>query len=259
MIVALLTDFGTRDHFVASVKGTILSAAPAATVVDITHEIEPQNIDEAAFTLGACYRDFPAGTIFLAVVDPGVGSARRPVAVRCDDRTFICPDNGIMSFVLEYSGEYNAFEIENSEFGSTNISATFHGRDIFAPAAARIANGLDPGSLGRRVTDLCILETAKAVHEGNRTAGVIVHIDRFGNLITNLMPDDIPGQFSIEINDRYVSQLRSFYAQAAPGEIFAIVGSTGRIEISIYGGSAKDLLGAAPGQRITVTNLSEGD
>ena len=254
MIVALLTDFGTRDHFVASVKGTILSIARDATIADISHEVEPQNIAEAAFTLGCCYQDFPKGTIFLAVVDPGVGSSRRPVAVRAAERLFVCPDNGMLSFVLDDAGEYSACELTNREFLSNTISTTFHGRDVFAHAAGHLANGIEMTSLGPPATDLITLKTAVIERKGGVIHGSVIHIDRFGNLITDLRVGDLPKRFSLEINGVKAQRLRSFYSEAEASELFAIIGSTGRVEISVNGGSAKLATKAIVGQPITVVN-----
>ena len=256
MIVALLTDFGTRDHFVASVKGTVLSIAPDAAIVDISHEVEPQNIAEAAFTLGCCYRDFPQGTIFLVVVDPSVGSSRRAVAVWAAERLFVVPDNGILSFVLDDTERrYAANELTNSEFLSKAISTTFHGRDIFAHAAGHLANGIEPARLGPIASDLTILENATPERPGGVVRGEIIHIDRFGNLITNLRCGDLANGFSIEVNGLAVNRLLTFYAEAEGGELFAIAGSTGRIEISVNGGSAKAATKASVGAVITVTAL----
>ena len=248
MIVALLTDFGTRDHFVASVKGTILTVAPEVTIVDISHEIEPQNISEAVYTLGSCYLDFPKGTIFMAVVDPGVGSSRRAVAVRTDERYFVCPDNGILGFVLANSLKYVAHELTNSEYQSKSVSSTFHGRDIFAHAVGHFANGVSIGRFGPPVTDLQQLKIDGPMASGN---GTVIHIDRFGNLITNLRPRDLQAGRSIEVDGRAL-RLLAFYSQAEPDEVFALVGSTGRIEISVNRGSASDVLGVNVGDEVRV-------
>ena len=247
MIVALLTDFGTRDHYVASLLGTILSIARDVTIVDITHDIEPQNVDEAAYTLGCCYLDFPKGTIFLAVVDPGVGSERRPVALRTGGRYFVGPDNGLFGFLL---GEpFEAFEIADPAYTSARRSATFHGRDVFAPAAAHLANGVEISSLGPQLTDLRILTDHNPRADRDRTFGTVVHVDRFGNLITDLTVSDLAGGFVIRINGREVSNLRRFYDEEAGGEPFAIIGSTGRVEISVNRGSAARVLDVRAGLR----------
>ena len=148
MVIALLTDFGTRDHFVASVKGTILSINPEAVIVDITHEIEPQNILEAAFTLSACFRDLPSGTIFVSVVDPGVGSGRKAVVVQTKEYTFVAPDNGSLGNILDEGGDLEAFEITNPAYLRSAVSSTFHGRDVFAPAAARFVERRFAGGIG---------------------------------------------------------------------------------------------------------------
>lgn len=252
MLAALLTDFGTRDYFVAAVKGTILSIAPAAAIVDITHEIEPQNIREAAFTLASCYLDFPKNTVFTAVVDPGVGSARRSLVIRAAGKFFVCPDNGILTFILAEAGEYEAFELKNSEFFCSRVSSTFHGRDIFAPVTAHLLTGIEPSRFGPRVSDLRVLELGHPARDEDGVVGEVIHIDRFGNLITNLDPGDLPVGFSMEIRGEIVTRYCRFYAEAAPGELFAIIGSTGHAEISVNNGSARDRLGAAVGERVIV-------
>jgi S-adenosylmethionine hydrolase len=252
MPIALLTDFGTRDYFVASMKGVILSIDPAAVIVDIAHDIPPQDISEAAFTLRACYRDFPAGTIFVAVVDPGVGSARRAILAEAGGYYFIAPDNGLLGFVLDNEADARVFEISNPEFFAANISSTFHGRDIFAPAAAHLSRGADPAQFGPRISDyVCVSETKPNFSEQGIEAEVI-HIDRFGNLVINLSQNDLPGKFIIEIGDRVIETQRKFYAEAPEGEIFSIMGSAGFLEISVRNGSAKDLLGAGKGDRLLV-------
>src|SRR5437870_2878972 len=154
MPIALLTDFGNRDYFVGAIKGAILTVAPGAPIADITHEVPPQDIRSAAFMLGACYRDFPANTVFVCVVDPGVGSERRPIVVEAADRYFVAPDNGLLSFVVESSDESRAFEISNRRFQRPRVSRTFHGRDIFAPAAAHLCNGVKPEDFGVQVFDI---------------------------------------------------------------------------------------------------------
>lgn len=257
MIVALLTDFGTRDHFVGAVKGTVLTIAPAAVIVDVSHEIEPQNVLEAAFTLGACYMDFPIDTIFMAIVDPGVGSSRRPIVVEAAERVFVCPDNGILSLLPGFTENYSAFEITEQRFLAERVSTTFHGRDIFAHAVGHLANGVRPGEFGRRIDDMQILTVAQPVTAGDVITAAVIHIDRFGNLITNLDSGGAASGCVIEIAGR-PARLLSFYAQAEPGEVFAIAGSTGRIEVSVDRASARDVLDAKVGQEILVLRTPAG-
>jgi len=253
MPIALLTDFGTRDYFVASMKGVILSIDPAAVIVDITHDIPPQSISEAAFTLRACYRDFPAGTIFVAVVDPGVGSARRAILAEAGGYYFIAPDNGLLSFILDSEADTRVFQISNAEFSASDISSTFHGRDIFAPAAAHLSRGAAPAQYGPLISDLQRLPGTRPERiSANEIEGRIIHIDRFGNLVTNLSRNDLPSNFTLEIGGRIIEAHRQFYSKAEPGEVFSIWGSAGFLEISIRNGSAKDVLGAQTGQKIVI-------
>jgi len=251
MPIALLTDFGTRDYFVAAMKGVILSINSEAVIVDITHDVRPQDVREAAFTLRACYRDFPPGTIFVAVVDPGVGSARRAIVAEAGGYYFLAPDNGLLSCVTS-DATVRVFEITNREFLSKTVSTTFHGRDIFAPAAAHLSRGASPAEFGPETTDyVCVFERKPAVSDRG-IEGEVIHIDRFGNVITNLTPDDLPAGFILNINGRTIDAHREFYLEAEEGEIFSIWGSAGYLEISVRNSSAKDVLGAQTGQRVSV-------
>jgi S-adenosylmethionine hydrolase len=250
MPIALLTDFGARDYFLASMKGVILSIDPTTVIVDITHDIPPQDISEAAFTLRACYPCFPAGTIFVAVVDPGVGSNRRPILVEAGGYYFIAPDNGLLSFVLDDAAR--AFEISNPKFSAAHISSTFHGRDIFAPAAAHLSRGAAPAQFGPQISDYVHVPETKPNDSEQGVEGEVIHIDRFGNIITNLTPDDLPAKFSIEIGDRVIETHRKFYAEAEPGKVFSITGSAGYLEVSIREGSAAAVLGARRGDKIRI-------
>ena len=198
-LITLLTDFGTADYFVAAVKGVILGANAAARIVDITHDIPPQDIDAAAFTLLAVYSSFPPGTVHLAVVDPGVGSARRPLLLKSSEQYFVGPDNGVFSYVREKhekSGERaELFHLTNQKYFRHPVSATFHGRDVFAPVAAALSLGVQPAELGIETVDFVRLASLQptAADDGNLTARII-HIDRFGNCITNLTQNDLTAQ-----------------------------------------------------------------
>lgn len=251
-IIALLTDFGTRDYFVGAMKGAILSINNAAKIVDITHEIAPQNILSASFTLSACYKDFPHGTIFVAVVDPGVGSERRAILVEAEDYFFVAPDNGLLSFLFANStlaharvSAFRVFELTNEKYFAANISDTFHGRDIFAPVAAYLSNGINPREFGREITNYKRFEV-------DNSEAKIVHIDRFGNLITNLKREDLPEKFALKIGETQIEKLQKFYAEARASEVFMIFGSAGFLEIGAFQNSAKEILGAEIGQNITV-------
>ncbi len=249
MLIALLTDFGMKDYFVGAMKGAILSINPAATIVDITHEIAPQNINAASFTLRACYKDFPAETIFVAVVDPGVGSARRAILAETKDYSFVAPDNGLLDFIFD-DETCQVFELTNEKFFAANVSRTFHGRDIFAPVAAHRSNGVEPKEFGAEVGDYIRLEISRIVKSADRIEAAIIHADRFGNLVTNLTENDLPESFTLEVGAKTVNQLREFYAEAEAGELFLIQGSAGFLEIAAFRASAQQILRVAVGDKV---------
>ena len=220
-LIALLTDFGTKDYFVGAMKGAILSINAPARIVDITHDIEPQNIRAASFTLRACYRDFPAKTIFAAVVDPGVGSDRKAVLVETNDYYFIAPDNGLLSFVFNQPENYKIFELTNEEFFARRVSATFHGRDVFAPIAAHLSKSVAPHSFGARTESFVRFEETepRRISTGEIEAEII-HADRFGNLITNLTSDDLPENFTLTVNETTINKRRGFFCRSRNGRAF---------------------------------------
>jgi S-adenosylmethionine hydrolase len=250
MAIALLTDFGTRDHFVGSMKGVISGIAPNVPVFDITHEIPPGGVDAAAFTLFACFRDLPAGTVIVAVVDPGVGSERRPIAAKADDRFLVGPDNGIFSYIFDVCPDAEAYAIETEFPRARPMSATFHGRDIFAPAAALIALGTPIAELGRPVSDPVRLPCIYPETRGETIIGRVMGMDRFGNIVTNVPADLIADGMAAELKGRRVAAKRRFYAEARKGELFMIAGSIGLIEISLNGDSAAAELGTEAGDRV---------
>jgi S-adenosyl-L-methionine hydrolase (adenosine-forming) len=251
MPIALLTDFGTRDYFVAAMKGTILSINPSAVIVDITHEIPPHDIREASFTLRACYRDFPPGTIFLAVVDPGVGSERRAIAAEAGGFYFVAPDNGLLGFIFGDEST-QVYEITETRLFRSSVSSTFHGRDVFAPVAAHLSSGVKPEELGRGISDpVSFGEPEPRLFEGG-IEGEVIHIDRFGNLVTNITPGDLPASYNVEINGRIIEKQVDHYAGAREGEMFSITGSAGFLEISVREGSAANALDAQPGLKVIV-------
>lgn len=253
MIIALLTDFGTQDYFVGAMKGVILSINKEINILDITHEIAPQDINSASFILQNCYADFPAKTIFVAVVDPGVGSNRCAILVETEKYIFIAPDNGLLSFVFEKAENYKIFEISSEDFFRQPVSQTFHGRDIFAPCAAHLSRGVKPYEFGNEINDFVVLAKRNPRRISNNvTEAEIIFIDRFGNLITNLKAEDLPDKFYLEINNRKIEKLRGFFAEAEPGELFMIMGSAGFLEIAAFQNSAKDLLNVEIGQKIFV-------
>ena len=254
-IIALLTDFGTKDYFVGAMKGVILSINPNANIVDITHEIEPQNIASAAFTLRACYKNFPPRTIFVVVVDPGVGSNRKAILVETADYYFIAPDNGLLSFIFSERKDFKVFELTEEKFFAAKVSATFHGRDVFAPVAANLTNGVQSAEFGLQTKDYIQLdEYAPHVESNESIVGEIIHIDRFGNLITNLKQENLPDEFVAEVNNTKINKLLNYFAEAEKSELFMIFGSAGFLEIVAFQDSAADLLGANVGAKISLAN-----
>ena len=258
-IITLLTDFGARDYFVGAMKGVILSINPDAQIVDLTHEIPPQDIEAAAFNLLSCYRNFPERTIHVAVVDPGVGSDRRAIIVECADQFFVGPDNGLFSWIAEREGIWTATHITNQRFFRRPVSNTFHGRDIFAPVAAALSSGRQPRELGPALTDIVRLESLEptAINE-NTFEGRIIHIDRFGNCVTNFTRETLESRgvataWRMTISGQEISSLRSFFADSGPNEAFAVVGSAGFIEICVRNGSAAELLNVHRGERVRLT------
>ena len=260
-LITLLTDFGTEDYFVAAVKGVILDANPNARVVDITHCIAPQDIEAAAFTLLAAYPSFPRGTIHLAVVDPGVGSSRRPILIRASEQFFVGPDNGIFSYVCEQSAGLEIFHLTNTKYFRHPVSPTFNGRDVFAPVAAALSTGVKPVELGEKVQDYLKLQPLKVESSpAGEMAGRIIHIDRFGNCVTNitqadLTPDMIAAGARLRLRRKVVKSFRSYFAEdtGSKDRIFAIWGSAGFLEIAADGESAAKLLNVRRGDSVVTS------
>jgi S-adenosyl-L-methionine hydrolase (adenosine-forming) len=256
VIVTLLTDFGETDHYVASMKGVILSRDPRIRIVDITHGIPAQDIGSAAFTLTCCYRDFPDGTVHLAVVDPGVGSPRRAIAIRTAKYFFVGPDNGVFSHALQREQPWEVREIESFSRSKKAVSSTFHGRDVFAPAAAALAVGWRFEAIGRLIEHIVMLPRIGVVRQEDKAlSGHVIHIDRFGNCVTSFTPADFHGQdwraFQFEAGGTEISETRQFYAEKAGSMPFVILGSSGFLEISSNGGSAAESLALSVGAPVT--------
>jgi S-adenosylmethionine hydrolase len=253
-VITLTTDFGTRDTYVAEMKAAILSITRDVHVVDITHEVAPHDVLEGALALEAAAPWFPTATIHLAVVDPGVGTERRGLAVASGDHVFIGPDNGLFTPFL--GGRlWQAFEVRAEQFGATGVSRTFHGRDVFAPAAAHVARGLEPERLGPRVTDPVLLAWPRASMADGRVGGVVVHIDRFGNLVTSIRAETLASlgsDVTIRVGARTLPLVRT-YGELARGRAGALVGSRNRLEIAVNWGSAAAMLGARRGTPVTVS------
>ena len=253
--ITLLTDFGTADYFVGAVKGAILSVNPQAVIVDITHEIPQQDIEAAAFTLLAAYKSFPARTIHVAVVDPGVGSTRRPIILSANEQFFVGPDNGLFTYIYDREPGSQVFHVTAEKYFRPEASSTFHGRDIFAPVAAALSNGVKPREFGPRVDDAVRLPVSlePEVLKNGDVRARIIHIDRFGNCVTNIRRDLVKPGSSLMINRKTIRHFRNFYGEDSGTSPFAIWGSAGFLEISVNGGSAAKNLRVKRGDEVVLT------
>ena len=241
-VVTLTTDFGLSDNFVGVMKGVILSIAPETSIVDLTHDVAPQNIHQAAFVLLTGFSYFPGSTVHVCVVDPGVGSGRRILAVRAQGHFFVAPDNGVLSYVLDRVGSFECRSVENQDYWLAEVSRTFHGRDIMAPTAAWISKGEALESLGPRIDDPVRLPALAVRKTAGEIEGRVIYADRFGNLITNVPADEIPENAEIGIGGHCISGLQQSYNAVLPGALLAIRGSHGFLEIACNQGSAKSLV-----------------
>jgi hypothetical protein len=262
-IIGLLTDFGLQDEYVGLMKAVILGINPAATLVDISHAVDAQDIVQAAFLLEASFRYFPPGSILLVVVDPGVGTMRPLLYAETDGHRFLAPDNGVLSLIMDPPRAAAVRLIDSPTLRRTPVSATFHGRDILAPAAAHLSKGLDPRELGPEVAPsaMTVLTDLRANRLADGSiAGRVVHIDRFGNLLTNITAALLRSSeglasapaIAIRLAGQEISGLRRTYADVAVGQPVALVGSRGYLEIAINRGSAERYFGARPGDAVEV-------
>lgn len=254
-IVTLTTDFGTQDWFVGTMKGVILGINPSACIVDLTHEVRPGDICRGAFALAAGCGFFPKGTIHVAVVDPGVGSERKAIAVQTASYFFVGPDNGVLSFALRNEKIKAIRRIENGEFLLRNVSQTFHGRDVFAPVAAHLSRRTPIYRLGREQESLLRLRWPEPKQStGSSIAGEIVYIDRFGNAITNIENTRLPGAGTpaVYTGRKRLCAVKPFYAAVRPGNAVAVPGSTGFMEVAVNGSSAAKMLHLHTGKKICV-------
>ena len=264
-IITLLTDFGEQDHYVGAMKGVILSINPDARIVDISHQIPPQDIEAGAFNLLNCYKDFPAGTIHVAVVDPGVGSDRRAILIECADHFFIGPDNGLFSWICEPEKDWTTTHIRNQRFFRQPISNTFHGRDIFAPVAAHLSKEIAPRDFGEPVQDMVRLPSlAPNALDDHTLEGRIIHIDRFGNCVTNFTAADLssraaPTSWKLLIGTAEVSELRESFADSKVGEVFCIVGSSSFVEVCARNDSAAEVLAIKRGAAVRLVSADPAD
>lgn len=254
-VIALLTDFGTQDHYAGTIRGVILGICPDATLVDITHDIAPHDVLAGALELAAAYKYFPAGTIFVAVVDPGVGSARRGVAADTGDYRFVAPDNGVLTQVLRESPAKKIVELTERRYARPTVSRTFEGRDRFAPAAAWLAKGTQLAALGRPVADIQRLDIPVPEAYGDGVRGVVMRVDRFGNLVTNIdrkAVERLGSAITIDAAGSRIERLVATYAELPAAGVGALFGSTDHLELAASSASAADRLHLSRGAVITV-------
>ena len=257
-IITLTTDFGLKDGFVGIMKGVIWAICPSVQIADISHEIAPQNVLEAALVLDRAFSFFPAGTVHLAVVDPGVGTSRRPIAARIGDHYFVGPDNGIFTPIYEQAEEkkwqVQIVRLTNTSYFLPKVSATFHGRDLFAPVAAHLAKGIPLQDFGPELHDPLRLVLPHAVRTPTGWRAHIIGIDSFGNLATDLPADLLKDRSAVRVSlgRHEVSGLSSSYGERNPGELVALVDSFGRLELAVVNGSAAGMTGARLGDELEV-------
>ena len=247
-VITLMTDFGISDHFVGVMKGVILNINPKVRIVDITHAVPPQDVHGAAFIVNSTYRYFPAGTIHVVVVDPGVGSRRRAIICQTDTAYFVCPDNGVLSYVLGNDTAHRIVALGNTDYWLSEVSNTFHGRDIFAPAAAHLSRGILLSQFGDAVNNVVRLPIQIPQVAKTAIVGSVIWVDHFGNLITNLTSDlvesfGMENSFVIRAGKAEICRLNCSYAESKKGECLAIIGSSGYLEISVNQGNAAQVLG----------------
>jgi S-adenosyl-L-methionine hydrolase (adenosine-forming) len=255
-VIALLTDFGTRDHYAGTMKGVVLGICPDVTLVDISHDIAAHDVLGGALELAAASRYFPAGTIFLVVVDPGVGSARHGIAVDTGEYRFVAPDNGVLTAALDEHAPKRIVELTERKYARPTVSRTFEGRDRFAPAAAWLAKGVDLAALGRTAGSIQRLEIPRPTVQDGRIDGQVVRVDRFGNLITNIDRRTFEklagGPLEIRIGLHQISRVVSTYADASAGELCALFGSTDHLEVAANGANAAEFLDLRRGAPVHV-------
>jgi S-adenosylmethionine hydrolase len=256
-LIALLSDFGTQDHYAGTMKGVILGICPDATLVDITHDIPPHDVMAGALELAASYRYFPTGTIFVAVVDPGVGSARRGFAADTGDYRFVAPDNGVLTQVLRETPARKIVELTERRYARPTVSRTFEGRDRFAPAAGWLAKGIQLSALGRPISDVHRLDIPLPEEAPGSVRGEVLRVDRFGNLVTNIDRKAVErlgqGGLAIDAAGHRVERLVATYAELAADAVGALFGSTDHLELAAPSSSAAERLKLARGAIVTVS------
>ncbi len=258
-IVTFTTDFGVNDHFVGTMKGVVLAINPEARVADICNAVQSFDVLDGALTIAQAYSYFPRDTVHVVIVDPGVGTARRPIVVTTTSQIFVAPDNGVLSLVYDREDRINVRHITAEHYFLQPVSQTFHGRDIFAAVAGHLSKGVDVEKLGDPVTDYVRFAAPRPKVVDGVVKGVIIKVDKFGNLITNITPRDLPQLFAAEppafniaIGRQQITKMNQAYAQGAPGELFGILGSMGYLEIAANRAAAAQLAGAGKGSEVSI-------
>lgn len=259
-IITLTTDFGLNDHFVGAVKGVVLDIVPEATIVDISHAVQAFDVLDGAIAISQAYSYYPTGTVHMVVVDPGVGTTRRPILASSDAHHFVAPDNGVLSMIYAREERMHVRHITSDHYFRQPVSNTFHARDIFAPVAAYLAKQVDSHKFGDEIEDYVRFAAPRPKPAGdNRIRAVVLKVDRFGNLITNVTAEDVPalfsgnpGAFKIAVGNKEITEIKTAYAQGDPGEVFGIIGSMGYLEIVANRAAAAQITGAGKGAEVSI-------
>jgi S-adenosyl-L-methionine hydrolase (adenosine-forming) len=259
-LITLTTDFGLNDHFVGTVKGVILDIVPEAEIVDICHAVQAFDVLDGALTIAQAYSYFPNGTVHMVIVDPGVGTARRPILLSTGRHYFVAPDNGVLSLVYGCEERLQVRHIDAEHYYRQPVSNTFHARDIFAPVAAYLAKGVETSKFGEEIADFVRFNAPKPKPVDAQTIrGVVLKVDRFGNLVTNITPQDVPAlfqaeppAFKIRIGKREITEIHANYAGGTPNEVFGILGSMGYLEIAANRASAAQIIGSGKGSEVNI-------
>jgi len=259
-LITLTTDFGLNDHYVGTIKGVILDIVPEAEIVDICHTVQAFDVLDGALAIAQAYSYFPNGTVHLVVVDPGVGTARRPILLSTGRYYFVAPDNGVLSLVFAHAERLQVRHIDAEHYYHQPVSNTFHARDIFAPVVAYLAKGVEPAKFGEEITDFVRFNAPKPKPvDAHTLRGVVLRVDRFGNMVTNFTPQDVPALFQAEppafkivVGKREITAIRANYAEGKPNEVFGILGSMGYLEISANRAAAAQVTGVGKGGEVNI-------
>jgi S-adenosylmethionine hydrolase len=259
-IITLTTDFGLNDHYIGTMKGVMLGIAPDAEIIDICHAVQAFDVLDGALAVAQAYSYFPTGTVHVVVVDPGVGTERRPILLNTGRHYFVAPDNGVLSLIYAREERLQVRHITAEHYYLSPVSTTFHARDIFSPVAAYLAKGVEVAKFGDEIADFVRFNAPKPKPVDAQTLrGVVLRVDRFGNLVTNFTPQDVPAlfqasppSFKIVVGKKEITEMRSNYAEGVPNEVFGILGSMGYLELSANRAAAAQLVGAGKGSEVNI-------